>query len=346
MTPRPSITDVAAAAGVSITTVSHALSGKGRLSKETRDHVRRVAEQAGYEPNMHARGLATGRTMLLGMQASGLESRTLVPQYAYYLDVINAASASAMDHGYALVLLAHNAPEDKVRRFSLDGGVIIDPMGDETLMGVLRYEDKPLVTIGRIPGRRATNATIDTDHQAAAWIMLDHLAEVGCRKPALLTSGRRGPSYVTDGTRGYRSWCAHRGIKPRVITVKGNPNELTGQDAIGAVLDAAPKGIDGVYATLDALAMGAMRAAHARALDVPGELAIAALTDSPSLRAAAPGVTALDLHPEQLGARAIERLVAMIDGEIAGVAPASVPVEIIRRPSTTAPVTRAERSLV
>jgi DNA-binding LacI/PurR family transcriptional regulator len=101
-----------------------------------------------------------------------------------------------------------------------------------------------------------------------------------------------------------------------------------------------------VYATLDALAMGAMRAAHARALDVPGELAIAALTDSPSLRAASPGVTALDLHPEQLGARAIERLVAMIDGEIAGTAPASVPVEIIRRPSTTAPVPHAERSLV
>ncbi|MBS1871502.1 MAG: LacI family DNA-binding transcriptional regulator [Actinobacteria bacterium] len=338
MARRPSIHDVATTAGVSITTVSHALSGKGRLPQETRDHVRRVAEQIGYAPSMHARGLATGRTMLLGIQASGFDSRALVPQLAYFVDLLNAASATAIEHGYALVLLPPDAPEDKVHRLAFDGAAIVDPVGDEHLLTALRAEGKPVVTTGRIPGEPVSPTAIDSDHVAAAVMMLDHLAQAGCERPALLTTGR-GPSYVADAARGYRSWCAAHKVKPRVITVRGAPTEEAGERAMGRALDADGAAVDAVYATLDALAIGALRAARARGVGVPDELAIAAITDSAPLRAASPPVTALDLHPEQIGARAIELLVGLIEGRDVVDGSEPVPVDLVPRASTAARAT-------
>ena len=318
---------------MSITTVSHALSGKGRLPQETRDHVRRVAEQIGYAPSMHARGLAMGRTMLLGIQASGFDTRALVPQLAYFVDLLNAASATAIERGYALVLLPPDAPEERVHRLAFDGGAIVDPVGDEPLLTALREEGKPVVTTGRIPGEPSVGASIDSDHVAAALMVLDHMAGAGCERPALLTTGK-GPSYVADAARGYRSWCAARKVKPRVLTVRGEPSEQAGQRAMGRALDAHGAEIDGVYATLDALAIGALRAACERGIAVPGELAISAITDSPSLRAASPPVTALDLHPEKIGARAIALLVALIEGAPVEDAGDPVPVDLVLRDST------------
>ncbi|HZV75395.1 MAG TPA: LacI family DNA-binding transcriptional regulator [Conexibacter sp.] len=338
MARRPSIHDVAAAAGVSITTVSHALSGKGRLPQETRDHVRRIAERIGYAPSMHARGLATGRTMLLAIQASGFDTRALVPQLAYFVDLLNAASATAIERGYALMLLPPDTPEERLQRLAFDGAAIIDPVGDELLLAALRAEGKPVVTTGRIPGEPDAGTSIDSDHVAAARMMLDHLAEAGCERPALLTTGK-GPSYVADAARGYRSWCRASKVKPRVLTVRGEPSEQAGQRVMGRALDAHGSAIDGVYATLDVLAIGALRAARERDVAVPGELAIAAITDSPSLRAASPPVTALDLHPEQIGARAIALLVALIEGAAVEDGGEPVPADLVARASS-AVVTR------
>ena len=65
MTGRVSIRDVAREAGVSVTTVSHALNGKGRLNAETRKRVREVADRLGYRPNPAARSLVSGHTGLI-----------------------------------------------------------------------------------------------------------------------------------------------------------------------------------------------------------------------------------------------------------------------------------------
>ncbi len=73
MGERIGIKEVAAAAGVSITTVSHALSGKGRLPEKTRERVREVAEQLEYRPNVNARKLGGGGSGLLALAVSQVE---------------------------------------------------------------------------------------------------------------------------------------------------------------------------------------------------------------------------------------------------------------------------------
>ena len=71
---------------------------------------------------------------------------------------------------------------------------------------------------------------------------------------------------------------------------------------------------DAIYATLDRLALGALLAARSRGLTVPNELLIAGLTDSAAARGTAPPLTTLNLHPEEIGRKAIEMLVALVEG--------------------------------
>jgi DNA-binding LacI/PurR family transcriptional regulator len=332
VTRRPSIRDVGEAAGVSITTVSHALSGKGRLPEATRRHVRSVAEEIGYIPSRQGRGLKTGRTMLIGMQASGYQTADLVPQQAYFVDLLNAASAVAVDRGYGLVLLPPTCPNDKVASLGLDGAVIVDPVGDESLLEVLVAEEKPVVTTGRISGDSPQGTSVDNDHAAAVRLALDHLVEHGFSLPGLLTT-EGGPSYVADVARGYRQWCATRGMAPRVIHVEGIPGEGNAREAMEAALNDPGFEISAIFATLDVLAIGAAKAVTGLGLSIPADLAIAALTDSPVLRAATPPITALNLHPDEIGTRAISLLLDLVDGS-AEEADQTVSVTLLDRGST------------
>src|ERR1700679_4339423 len=103
MTRVVGIKDVAERAGVSITTVSHALNGKGRISPQTRQHVNEIAKQLGYHPNATARNLAGGRSGLIGMAvAQAGAGNFAISDYAYYAALISAASVAALDCGYAL----------------------------------------------------------------------------------------------------------------------------------------------------------------------------------------------------------------------------------------------------
>ena len=92
------IGDVAAAAGVSITTVPHALNGKGRLTDDTRRRVREAADRLGYKPSVLARGLAGGRTGMLALTVSFVDDLALtLGDYDYFMQVMNAATSAAFE---------------------------------------------------------------------------------------------------------------------------------------------------------------------------------------------------------------------------------------------------------
>src|SRR5690606_30263510 len=90
------IKQVARAAGVSPTTVSHVLSGRGRIAVETRDRVLKVVEELGYRSNRHAQQLVTRKSRILAIQLPDISSdfRGAVPHSGYFLEVINGASTA------------------------------------------------------------------------------------------------------------------------------------------------------------------------------------------------------------------------------------------------------------
>jgi DNA-binding LacI/PurR family transcriptional regulator len=339
------IKQVAEDAGVSITTVSHALNGKGRLSEATRVRVREVAEALGYRPNATARNLVGGRTGLIGLAvAQALDGHFAVSDFDYYAQLMSAATAAAFDRGYALVL-ASGAEESTLSRVRMDCAIIVDPVRGDPLCDELRRQQIPVVTAGRVPhengaGYAEDGCWVDNDHRAGTRAILDHLAARGAQRIALLTSPPV-VSYAIDASESYEQWCAERDQETIVAVARNDLTESSGFEATVKLLrrDRPP---DAVYATLDRIALGALLAAQARGLSVPHELMVAGCTDSQAGKWARPSLTALALNPEEIGRMAVAMAVTLIEGGEPDCANALVPTRILARASTRRRVVRAK----
>jgi DNA-binding LacI/PurR family transcriptional regulator len=325
------IRDVAEEAGVSITTVSHALNGKGRINPDTRQRVQEVAERLGYRPNTLARNLAGGRTGLIGLAvAQTLDERVAVSDFAHYAQLMSAATVAAFARGYALVLTS-GTKEAAWSRLMLDGAIVVDPTRKDRLCEELRRRSVPLVTTGRVLGG-GDGYWVDNDHFAGTRAMLDHLAARGAKQIALLASPPV-TSYAIDVGEAYKGWCEERGVRPRIAVAREHPTEGAGFEATMRLLrEPAPP--DAVYATLDRLALGALLAAQAQGLVVPGQLLVAACADSDAGRNARPSLTALALNPEQIGREAVAMVATLIEGGTPRESHVHVPSKIIARGST------------
>jgi len=324
---RVGIRDIAREAQVSITTVSHALNGKGRLPEETRRRVREAAERLGYRANQQARGLALGRSMTVAVQIASGHAEVIVPDVAYFIELLNASSVRALERGYGLVLAPPGANNENVHRLQVDGAIVVDPTGAETM---LADSSLPIVTTGRVPDRETP--WIDNDHAAGTRTVLEHLRARRYEHPALLTRSTE-QSYVLDARRTYEAWCVEHDVVPVVACVDGMPSEAVAAEAARRLL-AKPNDVDAIFATLDTLAVGALLAARELGLRVPEDIGIAALTESQVLRTVQPGITALNLHAEAIGEGAVDLLVDLVEGKETEFRSIIVPSTLISREST------------
>jgi DNA-binding LacI/PurR family transcriptional regulator len=331
MTRVVGIKDVAERAGVSVTTVSHALNGRGRISPQTRKRVNEIAEQLGYHPNATARNLAGGRSGLIGLAvAQAGEGSFAIADYEYFVELISAASVAALGCGYALMLVS-GAQVESWMQIQIDGAIIVDPVMRDPLIEHMRRTGAPLVTAGRVPGAR-DGYWVDNDHRAVTRGILDHLAARGARRIALLES-LPTTSYALDSHAAYEEWCAERG-QPVIATIaRGDLTEGAGFEATMKLLRRA-RPPDAVHSTLDRLALGALLAAQAFGLSVPHDLMVSGCADSEACKWARPGLTAVQQHPSQIGAEAVKLVTALIEGREPERSQVHVPSRIIPRGST------------
>lgn len=330
---RIGIRDVAAAAGVSVTTVSHALNDKGRLPAETRRRVRAVARELGYRPNASARNLVAGKTGLLGLTVS---TTTRAPfalsDFDYFIQLMNAATAAALERGYALVLAGPSRGEGPLARVEIDGAIVVDPVTRDPLVRELRERGLPVVTTGRVPRQGDDGWWVDNDHRAGTRRILDHLARRGARRVGVVASPPV-TSYAADAVAAYERWCEERGDEPLVSVAGGDLGEGAGFAAASALLD-LPDPPDAIYATLDRLALGALLAARSHDRRVPDDLMVAGCTDSEAGKWARPSLTALALNPEEIGRRAVAMLVDLAEGREPARPHELVPTRVLARGST------------
>lgn len=320
------IRDVARAAGVSATTVSHALNGKGRLRAETQDRVRRAARELGYVANPQARGLKTGRSMTILADLPGAAGVSSL-RSAFVADLLLATARTAMEAGYMLTVAARGTAAHPVLR--CDGVLVVDPAGDDP---PLPFE-VPCVTVGRVEDGAPPGPSVDNDYGAGMTELLRHVRAAGYERPALLTT-RTPFSYSVAATRAYRRWSRAAGFAAVTATVDGFPDAESGERATARLLARSPRP-DALIATTELLALGALRAIHAAGLRVPDDIALASMDDSGRLREAPVPVTALDLRSDELGRRALELLLEMIaTGDTARRDAIVVPTALVARAST------------
>jgi DNA-binding LacI/PurR family transcriptional regulator len=313
---RAGIRDVAAAAGVSITTVSDALNGKGRLPDATRRHVREVADRLGYRPSAAARTLRTGRSGLIGLTVTtyGEESFTFT-EFAYFAEMARAATSAALARGYALVILPASSRHDVWSNVALDGTVVIDPSDQDPVVTELVRHGVPVVSDGQPVGSLPVQAWVDNDHEAAVLGILDHLAAAGARRIGLLT-GTSTDTYTRLSTTAYLAWCESVGQEP-VCEAYPAHDPCAGAVAADRLL-ARPDRPDAVYGLFDPNGTDLLAAARRYGLRVPEDLLLVCCSESSVYATTEPPITTLSLKPGRIGTAVVHLLIDAIEGVSSG----------------------------
>ena len=332
---RVGIKDVAEAAGVSITTVSHALNGKGRLTQETRDRVRRIATDLGYTPHPVAQSLASGRTGMIATVVSLPGNAPIAfTQIDYYVALMNAATRTAVGRGYALVVAPSTAGPETWGRLPLDGVIVIDPADGDPTLPMLRSRGAPIVFVGRDPHGESGDLVVENDRAGATRSVLDHLVASGGRRVGVIGL-RSFETFSEDALESYRAWCADRGQEPSVHRIDADSTATPAEFRAGADAflddDEHP---DAVFCLYERQAVELVSAAAHAGIDVPGDLLVATIAEMGLAASAHPAITTLELHQSRLGEVATSLLVDVLEGRPA-TSVRDVPTSISVRGSTT-----------
>ncbi|MFJ4155613.1 LacI family DNA-binding transcriptional regulator [Pseudomonas sp. NPDC089752] len=311
---RLTIADVANAAGVSRTTVSHALNDRGQVDPETRALVKAVAERLGYSPNLRAQRLRTGRANAIALLSSmpfavaGGSSRL-----GFLMEIAATATEAAMRQGVALVLVP---PMDEAQALlhtlDIDGAVIIEPVADDPNVACLQKRGVKMVTIGRQPEAHEPLPYIDMHGEQTGTLLLEHLHEQGARRIGLIIGEQPRHSYL-DMERAYRTYCTRNQQAPAIVKASEGGGETAGAAACLQLLQAHPD-LDGLCVPVDAFATGAVRALQDSARRVPEDVKVVTRYDGLRARECSPPLTSLDMHLEDVTALAIELLFEHING--------------------------------
>ena len=305
------IQQVANALGVSKTTVSRALSGKGRISEETRARVYTYLGRTRAEPAAAQSGQPL-RTNNIAM---------LVPKRFISLDLpflrkcMGGICTMADQRGYdLLVCYSSNTEYTQLQRqlasHKMDGVILTYAMADDPCIDLLRQYQVPFVLIGRSEDKTISQA--DNDQVAAACEMTRILLQLGAKRIALLV-GSTIYAVNTDRTRGYLRGFAEYGI-PVDQRLIHSGIESTGQ-AIDALEAALEQKADCILCGDDEIAYEVMRELRMRHILVPNDLRVASLYDSSMLASITPSVSAVQYDAEQLGKTACRMLLDHLAGK-------------------------------
>ncbi|KJY29328.1 LacI family transcriptional regulator [Streptomyces sp. NRRL S-444] len=331
----PTIADVARVAGVSRTTVSHALNGLGKVDPRTRERIKQVAAELGYRPNLRAQRLRRGQAKAIALASSMPFAVAGGPsRLGFYMEIAAAAAESALLHDYALVLVPPVRSGSGLQSVDIDGAIVVEPDVNDPAAALLRERGLPYVALGRPVSPDEEAPYVDLHGGLVAEMLLAHLHAQGATQPALIIgSGERHSS--VDARETYERIAAEYGWAPVVATAPEAGGEQAGYERCAALLAEHP-GIDAVCALVDAFAVGAVRAIRDSGRAVPDDVMVVTRYDGLRARTCDPLLTAVDLHLDRAAADAVELLLGRLQGGEAatvGVAAPPAPRLVVRASS-------------
>lgn len=306
--------DVAQAAGVSQRTVSDVVNLPGRVGAETRKRVQAVIDELGYRPNPHARGLRNNRSGLIALVVPELD----VP---YFSDLARCLIPELTKRSLTLVVDQTNGDPERERAV-LTGGAVSSTF-DGVLLNALNLTaadveaaaaTQPIVLLGeRDYGASADHVAIDGTE--AAYVATRHLIEQGCTRIGAI--GRQAHSTGTAKQRvdGFTRAMQEAGLDPNRYMAEGEYDRASGAAVMGGMLDAGDPP-DGVFCFNDLMALGAMRAAWDRGVDIPRDLAVVGFDDIEDGRYAMRSLTTVAPDKDAIAREAVAMLVERVAGHV------------------------------
>lgn len=318
MTIKPSLTidDIARELGVSKTTVSRAISGKGRISAATRERVQAYIEKHNYKPNASAKSLAESRTCNLAL---------VLPRDFIKLDVpfIRQTMSAICDEAYTLnynVMICLSVGDDSsslVRTLDyrkVDGVILTRTVEEDPIVELLIERGIPFATLGSLPHKYAGTAVVEADHdQIGGCCAFSKSVLSGTVQPtALLGNDLR---YIVNQSRlsGFQRACQELVIPMDRTHIRMGINDLDTCREI--VEDLLAKGIRRFLCMDEEVCGRTLTVLNSSGLTVPGDAQIASFADTEQLKSNTPPVSALSFDSEELGRAACRELIRALNDE-------------------------------
>jgi len=325
-----SIADVAEKAGVSQTTVSHALSGKRKVSDAVKQRVEEAMASLDYVPSRSAQNLALGMTRILAV---------LVPDIGngFFAQLAKGAEAAAIARGYNILICGtgyDNAREvqylEMIHSRAVDGVIYTagEPPSEAELSRVLGGMPTVLVD-EEIEG--AEHTSVVSDNENGGRLAAEHLLALGHRSVLVLgVTGVIGTRRVTGFSAAWREG----GGEP-LEYIWGSVTAERGRECIAPYVERIRDGeFTAVFAGSDQMALGAIELLREHGISVPRDVSFVGFDDSTDARYSSPALTTVRQDVLGLGGRAVTMLLDELEGISVGGEHVVLPVELIEREST------------
>ncbi|AXB79543.1 LacI family DNA-binding transcriptional regulator [Novosphingobium sp. P6W] len=327
----PTIEDVAAAAGVSIRTVSRVLNKSPKVNAQTRERIEDAIAQLNFRPSLRARAFAMRRSFLIGLVHND--------RNALVLDSIQRGIvARTSARGYELIV--HAAPLEAgaaicdvvefAERSRVDGLVILPPIsGVPGLAAALEEAQVPAMALSSVPIEGFTGVILSEERAAGAQVAR-HLLDLGHRRLAII-NGPADTASAMERRAGFLAE-AERDGGASVAEASGDYGFASGVSAADHLLSLGQRPT-GIFAANDIMAAGVLKVVASRGIAVPGDLSVVGFDGSLLTKMLTPALTSVLRPFAEMAAAAADQLIARIEG-LAAPLPYQATLQIVAAEST------------
>lgn len=312
------ISDIANALGISKTTVSRAISGKGRIGSGTKDKVMDYVEKNNYEPNMMAKALANQkysgnqRTYNLAVVWPDDYSAMEIP---FFQKLIVGIAEIAANYGYDIMLTM--AAEDNitglkriVENHKVDGAILTRTLVDDVPAVYLKERGVPFVVVGSTDYQDIL--WIDNDNYDACVELVEYLLGKGLTRLALIGGSK---NHIITRTRFKAFRDAHEKIGLKIDEGIVYLDIENTQKLDDAIKDIFKKDVEGIVCMDDGFVGEVLAKCSEVGVRIPEDIKVASFYDSTFLENSIPSVTSLRFNDRNLGAVTASALIRSIEGE-------------------------------
>lgn len=306
----PSMTDLARELGVSISTVSRALSDSQGVGPEMKQRVLKLVKRYNYRPNQLASALRNGQSKLLGIVVPHLEGR-------FFASVVHGIEAAASKAGYSAIICQSNGDADQelrhldtLRSAQVAGVLLSLAQGTHFQQHLLRNDALPLVFFDRVPEGVEVNAVV-LDDREAGYLATRHLLSQGCRRIVHLAGPQQLNTY-RNRRQGYLDALREAQLAPdELLTLEMELRPGQAAEAMRQLLG-QPSPPDGLFAANDYAALEAIQEASRQGVRVPEDLAVVGFSNEAFTALTMPTLTTIDQQAEEMGRAAVRLLLEVI----------------------------------
>ena len=306
--------DIAKRAGVSLSTVSYALSGKRTISAATRSRVLDAIAEFDFQPHALGRALAVKRTktiaLLFPALAKGLSEMRL--------EFVTSAAEAAAERGYSFLLSTSPAQDSEVLRLTrsglVDGLILMEVKLRDGRVELLRRSGYPFALIGHCE-RNDGISFVDLDFDHAVRTAVDHLAALGHREVAFVNTSaalyEAGYGPAVRSLAGFRRAVAATGLGGHAHPCE--PTHEAGY-ALAQHLLATRPSLGGIVTINREVIGGMVQAAHDHGLRIPDDLSLVAVVSERLAKLFTPALTTVDFPSAEMGRMGAELLIRRLEG--------------------------------